>query len=165
MYVTHAAGDRFLILASDGLLERLSPGEVCAIAAAVAAGQPHHIKYPKPAAIALGPSDGDGSSAAGRLPPSQPQPPASAMQQADGARCSARPGIVACSDCCSEQESDLRLRPHLPQAIAVALQEAAYNCTALDNIAVIVIPLKRCDLVPQSCCTVPLPCKSQFGGC
>ena len=57
LYVT---GNEFLILASDGLLPPLSPGEVCAIAAALAAGEPLPPLPATPAAaIPLGPVSAD----------------------------------------------------------------------------------------------------------
>ncbi len=60
---TPLAGDAFLILASDGLLQAADPDEVCGLADALALGAP----LPKPAAsapvaIPLGPSAGSAGS-------------------------------------------------------------------------------------------------------
>jgi len=155
------AGDQFLILASDGLLEKLSPDEVCATAAALAAGRPPPAQPAQaPAAIALGPMDGDAA-----VPPPQPPPPAAVGESPLGG-CRPRSGIVACVDCCPGRQTGgaAPQRPaSLAQAVAHALQEAAYARTALDNIVVLVIPLQRCGHPPVHAFSVDFMAGMQLG--
>ena len=137
--ICSAAGNQFLILASDGLLERLSPAEVCATASAVAGGRPSPLEpRQQPAAIPLGPV---GIPAA--VPPAAAQPATDQQQLARSKPCRPKPGLVACEDCCGAAQ---RRAPPTAQQVAETLQQAAYERTALDNIAVVVIPLRRCML-------------------
>ena len=132
-----AAGDQFLILASDGLLEKLNPAEVCATAAAVAGGRlPPLEPQQQPAAIPLGPADTPAAA-----PPAAAQPAKVQQQLARSQPCRPKPGLVACEDCCGAAQ---RRAPATSQQVAETLQQAAYERTALDNIAVLVIPLHRC---------------------
>lgn len=53
------ADDEFLILASDGLLEKMSPERICSVASAAAAGdEAAHQAAQQPLTIALGPAGG-----------------------------------------------------------------------------------------------------------
>lgn len=139
-------------MASDGLLEKLTPAEVCATAAAVADGLPPPLRSPQlPAAIPMGPVDVPAAAVSTHMPSSaalqlaQQQPP-----------CAAKPGVIACEDCCGLPQ---RRAPRKAQLIAETLQQAAFNRTALDNIAVVVIPLQRC--VCSSCFSL-LCCTSRI---
>lgn len=106
---------------------------------ALADGKPPPLEPPQqPAAIPLGPVDVPAAAAATPPPPSSPT-----QQQLTRSRpkpCPPKPGVVACVDCCGAQH--LRA-PRTAQLLAEALQQAAYDRTALDNIAVVVIPLQR----------------------
>ena len=88
-----SAGDDCLILASDGLLERLSASEVCEIAAAVAEGRPPPPQPLQPPTIALGSVP---------LPAESPPPPPpsgfSRAAAASGGQESCKGD--ACVDCC-----------------------------------------------------------------
>jgi hypothetical protein len=140
-----AAGDQFLILASDGLLEKLSPTEMCATAAAVAGGRPLPLEpRQQPAAIPLGPADTPAAVPPAAAQPATDQQQHQQQQQLAWSRpCRPKPGLVACEDCCGAAQ---RRAPATAQQVAETLQQAAYERTALDNIAVLVIPLRRCML-------------------
>jgi Protein phosphatase 2C len=132
-----ASGDRFLILASDGLLEKLSPAEVCATAAAVADSRPLPFKpQQQPAAIPLGPVNIKAAAPASAALPVDDQ-----QQLARSTPCRPKQGLVACEDCCGAEQ---QRAPRKAQQIAETLQQTAYDRTALDNIVVLVIPLQRC---------------------
>jgi hypothetical protein len=137
LFTIHA-GDRHLVLASDGLLEKLSPAEICAVVTAVADGRPLPVEpQHQPEAIPLGPVDipAAAPAAAGALPPGDQQ------QLTPSAPCRPKPGVVACEDCCGAEQ---RRAPRTAQQIAETLQQTAYDRTALDNIAIVVIPLQEC---------------------
>lgn len=148
--------DAFLVLASDGLFEVMTPADVCTHAWAHWVGAPAALVPPAaPAAppVALG-----GSAGEGMQQPLQPSPPTGSAAAQQAARAGKPPGLERCCDCgslpagASSASSGGGAAPQcvgaaeprplpLAQALASRLVEEAYNLGSMDNLAVAVLCL------------------------
>lgn len=148
-WVQISENDKFLVLASDGIFEKMSPQEVCNVLHAIGSGQDI-------TAVMGGLEEDNGVVIALPLPGMElPQPQSNHGVQkvaVDFHSTEVSAGYVAAIDAClsedrstlieSRSPEDLRGPTGIAQVMAQILVEIAFRAGSMDNLSALIIPLK-----------------------